>query len=273
MIGSLGGPAAQLTLSDLRVDPEIVSPNGDRRGDNARVTYRLGAPAVVTATLVNDRGEALAILFSGLRKAGQQSFVWKQIQEPDGRYTVFLTARTASGKQVTTGAQFTIDRTVAGFRATPAGISPNGDGRFDTTTLSFRLATGADVVIQIRRNTSQVATAFVGRLGPGQTEIVWDGGGLRDGVYRAAILATDTVTTVTQEASVTIDRVRPQLRLLSARRMLFSISEAATVTADLDGRRLVKNVRRGRFRLPRARSFRLFAVDAAGNQSRAIQRR
>jgi hypothetical protein len=273
VIGSLGGPAAQLTVSDLRVDPEVVSPNGDRRGDNARVTYRLGAPATVTATLVNDRGEALAILFSGLRNAGPQSFVWKQIQEPDGRYTLFLTARTAAGKQLTTGVQFTIDRTVAGFRATPAALSPNGDGRFDSTTFSFRLTTAADVVIQIRRNTTDAATAFVGRLGPGQTEIVWDGGGLRDGVYRAAILATDTVTTVTQEAVIKIDRIRPQLRLLSAARMLFSISEAATVTADLDGRRLVKNVRRGRFRLPRARSFRVYAVDSAANQSRAIQRR
>jgi N-acetylmuramoyl-L-alanine amidase len=272
VIGSLGGPTAQLTVSDLRVDPEIVTPNGDRRGDNARVTYRLGAAATVTAMLVNDRGEARAILFSGLRRAGQQSFVWKQIREPDGRYTLFLTARTAAGTEVTTGAQFTIDRTVAGFRATPAAISPNADGRSDSTTLSFRLAVPADVVIQIRRNTSQVGTAFVGRLGAGETQIVWDGGGLRDGVYRAAIVAADTVTTVTQEAVVKIDRLRPQLRLLSATRMLFSISEPATVTADLGGRRVVKNVRRGRFRLPRARSFRVFAVDAAANQSRAIQR-
>ncbi len=272
VVGSIGGPLATLMVSDLRVDPPVVSPNGDRRGDNARVTYRLGAAATVTATVANDRGEAVGTLFSGLRRAGTQAFVWRQIAVPDGRYTLLVTARTAAGAEMTTATQFTVDRTLADFRAAPPAISPNADGRFDTTALSFRLTTAADVVIRAYRDTRPLRTLFTGRLGPVATQVVWDGTRLRDGLYRVTIEATDAVTTVAQEAAVRIDTVRPQLRLLSARRLEFSISEAATVTADLDGRRLVRHVRRGRFRLPGATRFSVVAVDAAGNQSRAIQR-
>jgi hypothetical protein len=271
VVGSIGGPLATLMVSDLRVDPQVVSPNGDRRGDSARVTYRLGAAATVTAALANERGEAVGTLFSGRRRAGPQSFVWRQIGVPDGRYTLFVTARTVRA-EMTTAAQFTVDRTLADFRAVPPAISPNGDGRSDTTALSFRLAAAADVVIRAYRDVRPLRTIFTGRLGPVASQVVWDGSGLRDGLYRLTIEATDALTTVAQEAPVRIDTVRPQLRLLSAPRLEFWISEAATVTADLDGRRLVRNVRRGRFRLPRASRFSVAAADAAGNQSRAIQR-
>ncbi len=272
VVGTIGGPATQLMVSDLRVDPLIVSPNGDRRGDNARVTYRLGTTATVTATVVNDKGEAVGTLFSGLRRAGPQLFTWRPVEVPDGSYTLFLTARTAAGGELTTAVQFAVDRTLAGFHAAPAAISPNGDGRADTTGLQFRLAGPANVVVRVYRTTRRIGTVFEGRVGPGETHVIWDGSGLRDGLYRLVIEATSPVTTSIQQADLTIDRVAPQLRLLSAARRLLWISEAATVTADLDGRQWVHRVRRGRFRLPGSGRFSVVAADVAGNQSRVIQR-
>src|SRR5262249_4981254 len=47
--GSIGSASVALALSQLKVAPNIVSPNGDGRGDQAKVTYRLSTPATVTA--------------------------------------------------------------------------------------------------------------------------------------------------------------------------------------------------------------------------------
>ena len=94
-----------------------------------------------------------------------------------------------------------------------------------------------------------------------------------DGSYRAVVSATDSLATLKQEASLAVDTKAPVLRLLSLRRLSFWLSEAATVTADLDGQQVVKVASRGVFRLVHAGAVKTLtasAEDAAGNVSATV---
>jgi hypothetical protein len=88
------------------------------------------------------------------------------------------------------------------------------------------------------------------------------------------VKATDSLTTVSQRRSITVDTTPPRLRLVSRRRLLFWTSEAATVTASFGAQRVARQVQGGYFSLLAlrgARHFSLIATDAAGNASRPLR--
>ncbi|MDQ2984627.1 MAG: N-acetylmuramoyl-L-alanine amidase [Actinomycetota bacterium] len=272
--GSLGGPVAQLRIDKLEISPRIVTPNGDRRGDTARVSYRLGAPATVTASLEDLAGNTIGVLFSGARKAGARSFVWKDVGLPDGRYRIVVSATGAGGKEVSTGRAFFVDRTLQGVTNALNAISPNRDGRFDATTISFQLNSAATVTVELRRAGKAVASIFGEALGPGSVKVPWNGtsGGkvVPDGRYDVFVRAVDAVTTVAQKVTVLVDTTAPKIRLVSRPKLLFRSSEPALIVARVSGRTITKHVGRGLFRLPGrgARHLSLVATDAVGNRSR-----
>ena len=276
--GVLGRAAPPLAVTGLAVTPRLISPNGDARGETAVIRYRLSAPATVSITLADGAGVTLSSLFTGFRRAGQQSAPLGAVTVPDGRYRVVLTARAAGRKEVAASVPIVVDRTLAAFAATPAAISPNGDGRVDTTTFTFRLAAPAFVRLTLRqRGVERAAVLAEDRLA-GPQSVVWDGaaGSARvpDGRYTAIVSATGPIATATQSAAVVVDTRAPRLRLLSFRRLDFWVSEPATVTLHVNGRRIVKVERAGRFHVPfagRVRSVRAVAVDAAGNASRSLR--
>ena len=83
----LAGGGAALTLSSVSASPTTVSPNGDGFADSTTIRYTLGAPATVTATVLDGDGLALATLFSEPKPVGAQSFSWLPDALPDGSYT------------------------------------------------------------------------------------------------------------------------------------------------------------------------------------------
>ncbi|MGB2952965.1 MAG: N-acetylmuramoyl-L-alanine amidase [Gaiellaceae bacterium] len=265
------GTAARLTLTDVHVNPKVVTPNGDRRGDNLRIEYTLGAAATLTATLFDSNGNALGAIFTGFGSAGRHSFVWSNIVVPDGRYRLLLDARSPAGVDLSTYADVVVDRTLSAVGSSAVAFSPNGDGRLDSVAISFQLLAPADLLVQVLSQNQVVRTLLAGHVDIGPHVIPWDGSGLRDGSYVVRVGATDPVTTVSQDLPVTIDTKPPTLRLVSRRSLTFWISEVALVTANLNGQRLAKTVRPGLFRLKHTGSVRHFsvaAVDRAGNTTR-----
>ncbi len=89
-------PAA--ILSGLSVAPPEITPNGDGIDDVATVTYRLGAPAFVTASVVSADGLTIATLFTRFQPAGTGTFLWGGEGVADGVYTIALGARTQAGR-------------------------------------------------------------------------------------------------------------------------------------------------------------------------------
>jgi hypothetical protein len=273
--GTIGAAPVPLALQQLNVAPAVVTPNGDGRGDAARISYRLTAPATVTATVLDELGDTVALVFSRRRPAGAGAFVWKQVALPDGRYRLSIVARNVAGKHAQSTTPFVVDRTLAGLAATATAISPNGDGRLDALGLSFRLLAPARVQVRILRGSSVAATLLDSQLAAGRQRFIWDGGGLPDGRYSAVVSATDSLVTVKQSLKVRIDRRQPVLRLVSLSSLKFWLSEPAQVTIVLNGRaHRLERRSAGGFRVAHAdpvRSLTAFALDSAGNRSRTIR--
>lgn len=271
-----GGP---LTITDVVADPETISPNGDGAGDAATITFTTSAAATVTATLLDAAGALLAEILPATRQlAGAHTVVFDGLGQPDGAYTVVLTAVESGGISVSQQLQILLTRTLGPATVAPAVFTPNGDGKADELRVDFQLAAPAEVRLRVLREGRWVATLFAGTLEAGPQTITWDGakriGVAPDGSYTAVIEATDAVGTAAITLPFLKDANAPRLRLL-ARPLRLWVSEAATVTARVNGSlRHLKADAPGYLSLTgirRIRSLAVVARDAAGN--RAVLRR
>ena len=96
--GSIGSAPAPLALQKLALVPGIVSPNGDGRGDEAKVSYLLSAAATVTASVTNSLDQPVATVFEGSRAAGKQELTWAPDALVDGWYRLTVAAVAGSKK-------------------------------------------------------------------------------------------------------------------------------------------------------------------------------
>ena len=274
--GAIGTAPTPLSLQQLRIAPTIVSPNGDGRGDEAKVTYRLSTTATVTAVVQDVLGKTVATLFSGRRTAGKQDLTWSPDAIADGWYKLTLTA-SAGGKQVQTFTRFWVDRTLGASTVSAPAFSPNGDGQLDTVRLSFSLLNAAHVDVWVRRNHQIVATLLQQDFTPGSQRLSWDGGGLPDGRYTVVVSAVDSLLTVTQTVPVRIDRKPPSLRFVSLASLTFRVSEPGRLVLAINGRWRHVAVRRAGLVHVSYRGtvhgVTAYAVDLAGNKSRAVKAR
>jgi hypothetical protein len=274
------GRVGTLGITRVGADPSAVTPNGDGVDDAATIAYSLGAPATVTATLVDPAGATVATLFSEPRGAGEQQFSFTAENVADGSYTIVITAA-ANGRSVTGRVRVLVNRTLSAFAASRPAFSPNGDGRLDTLPFRFSLAQPATVRLRILRDGKWVATPTLPTsLQPGPQTLTWDGskrvGRAPEGIYQAELTATNAVGSVKQLVPFTVDRTPPSLRLLSrSPRLRIRLSEAADVVVTADGARTVARKRgAGVVVLPRsARVVRAIAYDRAGNRSRVLSAR
>jgi hypothetical protein len=274
--GTIGGKAGVLSITRIRADPAIVTPNADGESDTTMVSFVLGAPATLTATVVDDKGATVNTLFSQARPAGEQTFVFAGDAVPDGQYTLVVTAQNGGGKQVAARVPVTVDRALGFVESLDRVFSPNGDGRLDTVRFKFILGVAAEVKARILRDGKWVATAFAGPLPAGAQELAWDGrkrlGRVRDGEYEAEISATTALGTVAQRVAFAADTQAPELRLLSLRPLRLRVSEPGRVVLWLNGQR--REFERGREGILWLRALDVYrkvrgvAWDPAGNVSR-----
>jgi len=279
---SSGGTATApgpLAITEILVDPATISPNGDGLADSATISYTTNAVATVSATLLDANGAQLAPVAAPARlAAGAHSLLFDGLGQPDGLYTIVITAVGADGLSVTQQLQIAVSRTLAAVSLAPSLLTPNGDGKGDELTVTFQLAGAATVRLRMLREGKWVATPFTGTLGPGPQTLRWNGtrsaGTTRDGSYTAVIDATDSIGTSRVSLPFQLDVRPPRLKLLTRPPRLW-ISEPATVTVRVNGslRRLVATAA-GSFPLTGIRSVKTLVVvarDAAG--SSAVLRR
>jgi hypothetical protein len=186
-------PPAGALLAGLTAAPPVISPDGDGIDDALMISYTLTARASVTATVKDPGGTVVATLFTNqVQGARRQSFAYGADGLPDGTYTLSVAAVAPDGRKARLEAPFAIDRTLSGLALTTAVLTPNGDGDGDTLGITFTLATGAQVAVQIEQAGSVVASVFSGLLPAGPSQIVWDGttpaGLVPPGGYDAVVL-------------------------------------------------------------------------------------
>ncbi len=186
-------PPTTSLLSGLTASPPVISPDGDGIADALTVSYTLGTRASVTATVKDATGAVVATLFaSQLQGARRQSFAYGADGLADGTFTLSVAAVASDGRSGRLEVPFSIDRTLSGLALSTSALTPNGDGVDDTLGISFTLAAGAQVTVQIEQAGAVVATVFGGLLPVGPAQIVWDGttptGSAAPGTYDAVVL-------------------------------------------------------------------------------------
>jgi hypothetical protein len=181
---------------------------------------------------------------------------------------------------VTASVEVVVDRTVTGFAATAAALSPNGDGVADTTTFTFGLALPAAVRLEIVSAGLVVATPLAPTFLQGGSLVVdWNGTAngapLPDGAYDAVLTVTGPAGDVAVTLPIRVDTTPPSLELLDAAKLRFRLSEPAVVTLLVNGRRIVKNEPAGAFSVPRGaapvQTLSAAATDLAGNVSATLE--
>jgi hypothetical protein len=266
------GRAAALSLTGVGADPPVVTPNGDGDGDSSTVSFVLGAPATVTARLLDASGALVSTLLSEPRPAGRQLLHVAADGLPDGVYTVELVAQSA-GREARARVRVTVNRALGFVAASLPLFSPNGDGRLDSIRFSYQLAAPAAVRVRVVRDGKWVATLYKGSLAAGGQAIVWDGrkphGRLRDGSYQVEVTAAGAVGAVSQRANFDSDTRPPSLRLVSLRPLRVRVTEPVRLIVQLNGRWSTIDRRKpGLVTVARpgaVRKLRIVARDAAGN--------
>ncbi len=276
-----GNVSAPLAISAAAVEPGALSPNGDGQSDSGELAYELSAPANVTVTVTDAAGAVVATVVDRVwTRGGRHVVSIDGTSLPDGSYGALVTARTASGFEVTRAAPFTVSRSLGLVALSPALFSPNGDGRSDGLTISFSLTVPAEVRIRVVRDGRWVATPLAASYLPGLHRFVWDGrratGTLRDGSYDAVVEVDDDVAPTSFAKPFASDTTAPRVRILRGRPLRVSVSEAARLTLRIDGAIVKRDVRTaGTVRIPwrgAARRVRVVALDAAGNTSGPVVR-
>ncbi|MBX6770551.1 MAG: hypothetical protein IRY83_02390 [Chloroflexi bacterium] len=204
-------------LSDLRVSSHLIEPNGSGLHDEIDISYELTRRADVSAVLIGPDGkqhvirppqtrapDVYQIRFTGTvpvpgSRPGES---WLRVV-PDGTYRLVVTARDARGQTISRETSFTVrnaDTTppqITNVLVNPPTFSPNGDGKDDTTQVSYGLTKKATVRVYATSSTG----GFYLIQAPKQQDAAlfsfeWDGtqsGGavLPDGTYELHIEATD----------------------------------------------------------------------------------
>ncbi len=100
-------------------------------------------------------------------------------------------ARSAEG---TVGGTATATLQLSAATASPATISPNGDGQADTTTIAFTLTVDANVTVAVLDAAGTTVAELESRRWrrAGQRSLTFDGGGLPDGSYVVRVSAQAT---------------------------------------------------------------------------------
>src|SRR5262249_32788229 len=160
--GTLGKPTVltgPLAISAVTAAPGAISPNGDGVAETTAIAYTTTAAATVTATLLDANGVQLGTIGAPARVGGgDHTPDFDGLGQPDGIYTIVLTAVDTVGTSVTGQVQVAITRTLAAVSLEPAVLTPNGDGAGDMLTVRFQLSAPATVRLRILRDGNWVAT-------------------------------------------------------------------------------------------------------------------
>ncbi len=274
-IGKTGAGGGPLAISGLSADPETISPNDDGAAESSTITYTTTAAATVTATLLDAvAGQVAELLPATSQAAGEHTLTFDGLGQPDGVYTVVITAVDTNGTSVAQQVQITITRTLGSASLAPAVFTPNGDGKGDELEVSFQLAVPATVKLRVLRDGTWVATPFAGPLPAGAQSLGWDGakrvGAARDGSYVAVVEVTDTIGTSSLALPFLKDGHPPAIKLFARPARLW-VSEAATVTVRVNGALRHLQVRGPGYLaltgISRVRTIVAVARDGAGNKA------
>ncbi len=216
--------------------PAAFSPSGDKVRDGLRVAYRLdaGLDALTLRVVRASDGASVGSRALPGRSRGRHVYDWDGTlggkRLPDGAYLIQLVGKAGSTSAAAPAAAMTdptidlgawtasIDTsppTVSAVTASVTAISPDGDGRQDSTTLKAAAGPGATAwTLRILDRGGDLVRSYQGT--GREIKATWDGraaNGARvaDGSYLAEVRVDDALgNTATASAPLTVDTVDPE---------------------------------------------------------------
>jgi flagellar hook assembly protein FlgD len=279
-----------LAVTRLGAKPSALTPNGDGSGELIRVSFGLTRRALLGVRVLNASGTSVrTLLASASRPAGPFSLSWDGrtgggALVPDGRYRIEVSAEDGP-EDVTRTAPVVVDRTLGGLAATPAVVSPNGDGRVDTLAVGYELTRTATVEVKIRRSGKLVRTLLDRPQDAGAHTIGWNGRlhgrAASDGTVTVRVTAETSLGKRRLERSIRLDTRDPVVTVRSLKRvngllrLRLRLSEAADLAIRYGQSGPIVRTSRpaGNVTIRRdihAKVVRIVATDAGLNRSRAV---
>jgi len=242
------------------VAPNPFSPNGDGYQDKATVTFTTTDTTTQRVRILDSSLATVKTLRSwATLAAGSQSLSWngtyydktsdKNLPAANGAYTVRIEAKDSLGRVTTVDLPLVLNRVLASAGRSPSIFSPNGDGRYDTVSISYTLKSAAsagvaietaagDAVRVVQAATAQAAGAYKGVVWDGKDS---DGAVVPDGVYTIRVWAVNSVGRYDYVRTVRVDDTAPTLTIDSVTpdpwnanagplSVTFSASEAGTAS-------------------------------------------
>ena len=193
--------------------PKLYTPRAvGGPGGLVRFTAELTEPLPWSVIVTDQGGAAVA---TGQGEGMAVDWTWDARNVPAGRYTYAIdagpTVRPATG--VISG---TTQNAALTALARPALISPNGDGRQETTTVQYRLLAPATVTATIIDAAGVPVTTLFSESKPaGRHSFRWDGFGVPDGRYGVVLAARNDVgIETTATVAVIVNRTLIGLRVV-----------------------------------------------------------
>jgi hypothetical protein len=210
LYGELNGIARAVAQTGL---PKLYSPSvTGGPGGLVRFTATL-SESLPWSVLVTDRTGA--VVATGEGEGPTVDWTWDARSIPAGRYAYAIdagpTVRPATG--FVSGAATQSALTAI---ARPALITPNGDGRGESTTVRYKLAAPSTITVTVVDSAgAPVATLFSERRLAGSYEFRWNAAGIPDGRYGLVISArNDLGIEVTATVAVIVDRTLAGFRIV-----------------------------------------------------------
>jgi flagellar hook assembly protein FlgD len=195
--------------------------------ETARISFSLTTAATATVEILNDSGASVRRLANARSfPAGTSRLLWdgrngSGVFVPDGLYSVLITAQ-SPGQSDSATKNLVVDRTLGHLGVAPRPFSPNGDGRRETTTVTFELRRAATTrVLVLYGDRSIVTLRAAADLQAGLQSFVWDGRtrrGIRavDRRYTVRVEATTSLGTRVLSRRVRLDKTPPAVRISRA---------------------------------------------------------
>jgi N-acetylmuramoyl-L-alanine amidase len=181
-------------------------------GGMVRFTGTLSEP-LPWSVIVSQLGGSVIAEASG--EGTQVDWTWDARTIPAGRYVYAIdagpTVRPATG--FVAGAT---SRSMLTALATPALITPNGDGRRDSTVVRYQLREPAVVTATLVDSVgTPVTTLFIEQKGRGSYSFPWDATGIADGRYGIVLTARNALgVETTATLAVIVDRTLAGFRVV-----------------------------------------------------------
>jgi len=197
--------------------PNPFSPNGDGKYDTTSFCYSLSENANVTIKVYNYKGEVKTVLSNAYRAAGRHYEGWTGTNNssqilPNGNYKYTIYATNSAGTRTYSGITcvYVPPLKISSVWMNPNPVSPNGDGKYDTTSFCYTVDQPCYVTIKVSNYLGVIKTVVenayrkAGRHYEGWTGTDLLGHPLSNGTYGYTITAKNATALREHKGTITV---------------------------------------------------------------------